>query len=79
MTNAELNRDIKRLAKTVEKYDGTSYSEETDNKIRAELKRLYYADSGFTAMNRQSILIMIRLNGRYRVIPLHQFGIKIII
>lgn len=66
MTASELNRDIKKLLKIQE-----------DPNFEKEFKRLYFADSSFQYMNKKSILIMLRLNLRYRFIPLHSFGINI--
>lgn len=80
MTTQELNRDVKRLVATVNKYDASgTYNEETHNLICKGLKRLYYADDSFEYMNKNSVLAMIRLNGRFRVIALHQFGINIVL
>lgn len=42
-----------------------------------EFERLYNADSEFKYMNLQSVKIMLRLNLRYRIIALHQFGLSI--
>jgi hypothetical protein len=81
MTNAELNRDIKRLNKAIKSFpkseDNGPYFEFIEKWVKPEFKRLYYADSGFTAMNRESILIMIRLNLSHRIIAFHQFGLNI--
>lgn len=77
MTPQELNRDVKRLITKVNKASGDIYREEVYQEICKEIKRLYYADDNFIAMNKSSVLAMIRLNGMYRVIPFHQFGINI--
>ncbi len=71
MTNAELNRDIKRLSK-IENIDS-----DKEEEFKTEFKRLYYADRDFTAMNKESIRMMIRLNLRYRIIAFHHFGLDI--
>lgn len=80
MTAAELNRDIKRLANTVEKLhtlnDHDTYFKEVETTVKPEFKRLYLADSQFEYMNKKSILIMLRLNLQFRIIPLHSFGLK---
>lgn len=75
MTNLELNRDIKRLSNKVK--NRTDGSIQFEDEIKNELRRLYYADREFTAMNKQSVLILLRLNLRYRAITLHHFGISI--
>lgn len=85
MTNAELNRDIKRLKNAITSKlkeatktgDNTPYYDYIANEARAEFLRLYRADHDFTAMNRSSILIMLRLNISHRFEPLHMFGIYI--
>lgn len=69
MTIQELNRDIKRLCKNAENL--------TELERNTEFKRLYFADKEFEAMNKESIKIMFRLNLRYRIIPLHAFGLSI--
>ena len=85
MTNQELNRDIKRL---FVKYTKSRTSEDTsnwiqkdwdnyerqENELKAEFKRLYYADSNFNALNKNSILMMLRMNNTLRVITFHVFG-----
>lgn len=73
MTKQELNRDIKRLAKQF----GTE--KENTPEFEKEFKRLYFADREFTYMNKDSVLIMLRINLRHRFIALHQFGINITI
>lgn len=71
MTSAELNRDIKRLAKQF----GTDGAEKLE--FEKEFKRLYYADDNFQYMNKQSVLIMLSINLRHRFIALHSFGINV--
>jgi hypothetical protein len=76
MTTQELNRDIKRLLKEDSLYASTNKAVHLDN-IRREFVRLYMADQYFQYMNRTSILIMLRLNLRYRFVALHSFGVLI--
>jgi len=66
MTKAELNRDCKRLLKLTE-----------PKRIKIEISRIYYADKEFEYLNRSNILILIRMNLIYRVVPLHLFGTSI--
>lgn len=73
MTNQELNRDIKRLGKQFD----TEKTEKQLQDFEKEFKRLYYADNSFKALNKDSILIMLRTNLRYRFIALHSFGLNI--
>ncbi len=67
MGTKELNRDIKKLQRLV-------LNEGNEGLIRSEFVRLYYADLEFKYMNRSSILIMLRINIRFRIISLHNFG-----
>jgi len=79
MTPAELNRDIKRLLTKANKVpidDDSKYVDYVDE-VKSELLRLYHADDRFQYMNSKSIKIMLRLNLRFRVIPLHIFGLHI--
>lgn len=80
MTPSELNRDIKRLNSDIKKklaIGGTEYYNYIENVAKKEFNRLYHADDHFIYMNRQSILIMLRLNIRHRFVALHMFGIYI--
>lgn len=73
MTTAELNRDIKRLAKQL----GTD--KEHTEEFKKEFLRLYGADNDFKYSNKDSVLTLLRINLRHRFIALHQFGIHITI
>ena len=74
MTPRELNKDIKSLKdKCVRNYP--SQSEEED--VKKEFLRLYLADRKFEYMNKQSVLIMFRLNLRFRFVGLHTFGLHL--
>jgi hypothetical protein len=80
MTVKELNRDIKRLLKLVASYTGKNlpdYHERIEKDVKPEFLRLYNADRSFEYMNKQSIIIMLRLNIRYRFEALHHFGLFI--
>ena len=76
----KLGRDYKKNQKTVS--DTTNkeiwhkFGEENTRQVK-EFKRLYRADDTFEYMNRNSILIMIRLNLSMRAIELHRFGMGI--
>jgi len=76
MTKQELNRDIKRLWKKTKEAD--VLCEWTISEIKAEYKRLFYADPEFEHMNKDNLLRMMALNSKHRFIQLHQFplGIK---
>lgn len=85
MTTQELNRDIKRLAKDIFAHsqlvdksgNNDAYFTFLDTKAKKEFERLFHADREFTAMNRNSILIMLRLNIRHRFVAFHTFGLNI--
>jgi len=51
--------------------------EQHENEVKAEFQRLYRADDTFSSMNKQSVLIMIEINRRWRVIAFHTFGCNI--
>ncbi len=68
MIEKKLNRDIKDLLK---------YANDDSLAFRNEFRHLYGLDPSFKSMSKKSILIMLRLNLRYRIIPLHTFGLNI--
>lgn len=49
----------------------------SEKNMKEEIIRIYTADSSFTLLSKKSILILLRLNLRYRAIPLHHFGLHI--
>jgi hypothetical protein len=73
MTNRELNRDYKRLARRVVAWRNTDgyWENNREAEIKKELSRLYYADPEMFRLNRTSILIFLALNQSFRVVPLH--------
>lgn len=80
MTAKELNRDIKRLANEIYRIsfeDQNKYLAYLESEAKKEFLRLYRADKQFEYMNKQSILIMLRLNVRHRFEAHHMFGIYI--
>lgn len=76
MTTAQLNRDIKRLGKSYDKFinDNTLSDDKT---VKDEVTRLYYADREFQYMSKKSVLILLRVNLSVRAIPLHMFGLNV--
>lgn len=66
MEKRELNKQIKNLLKIKDR-----------QKLEEEFNRLYYVDRPMEYMNKESIKIMIRMNLKYRIIPIHLFGIHI--
>jgi len=78
MTNAELNRDIKRLYKKTTKKMNPKTPEEwrkyegNKEEIQKEFRRLYFADSEAIAMNYASFKMMLSINLSNRFIELHQ-------
>lgn len=81
MTAAELNRDIKRMARDLKKVkdqtDTDLFFNYVENTLKPEFLRLFRADSSFEVMNKQSVLILLRINLSYRFIQLYAFGIEI--
>lgn len=83
MTSQELNRDVKRLLKSIQKatanfkVNESAYYAYIASEATKEFTRIYHADDTFESLNKASILIMIRLNVRHRFVPLHMFGINI--
>lgn len=80
MTKQELNRDIKRLNSEIYRMsfkDQREYLNYIDITAKMEFNRLYMADKTFEYMNKESIVIMLKLNLRHRFVPLHTFGIDI--
>lgn len=82
MTKQELNRDWKRLAKrALDKPRGEDTSDWTEEdwlrnaaeerEIRNEIERLYNADRSFEYANKNSVLIFLALNQRFRAVTLH--------
>jgi hypothetical protein len=80
MLSKELNRDVKRLVKAIQKEvkENAGYIKGDSFPIfQKEFRRLYHADDMFEFMSKDSILRMLRLNLKYRFMPLYLFGIKI--
>lgn len=80
MTTNELNRDVNRLLKSVEKLQGkdnTSFFAAIDSEIKPEFMRLYRADIKCEYLNLKSFKIMTVLNRRFRFVAFHQFFINI--
>lgn len=80
MTKTELNRDVKRLNSEIYRMsfeDFNEYQNYIETAARKEFRRLYDADNQFEYMNKQSVIIMLKLNLRHQFIPLHTFGIHI--
>lgn len=75
-----INKDIKRLYNDFYRLsfdDLENYNSFIANEGKQQFKILYYSDLDFKYMNKESALIMLRLNLRHRFIPLHLFGIYI--
>lgn len=77
MTNRELNRDIKRLFKRINKahytMDIESYYGFIETVARPEYKRLFYADRTMSSWNAQSHIYMLDINVTHRFIALHNY------
>lgn len=80
MTNAELNRDIKRLYKSIEKskeLNNDDYYSFIEKEAKPEFLRLYGADREGTALNLLSFKIMHRLNQTHKFVAFHMFYINL--
>ena len=72
MTNAELNRAVKKFAKDLKSGKIEPYTD--DEKAKKEFQRLHDADKTFKALNADSLRIMIVLNRAYHFINPNYFG-----
>lgn len=82
MTTAEMNRDIKKLAKRVKSLDASGNDPryyEAVNEIKEEANRLYKADPEMKYMNAYSIKVLLNVNVRFRFEAFHYFGANIAI
>ena len=82
MTTKELNNKIRKLYNEVSKLQSEQTNLDVffsiiDTEIKPKYTTLYYADDSFKSFTKESILILIKLNLRYRFIPFHQFGLNI--
>jgi hypothetical protein len=83
MNKQQLNAAILKMAKDItlrsDKSEGDldNFFKYVDKVFKPEFIRLYQLDRKFELMNKRSVLIMFRLNLRYRVIDFHNFGNEI--
>ena len=82
MTTKELNNKIRKLYNEVSKLQSEQTNLDVffsiiDTEIKPKYTTLYYADDSFKSLTKESILILIKLNLRYRFISFHQFGLNI--
>lgn len=85
MTPQQLNKDIKKLNKLVatisadtdKTNDLDKHFKRIDAEVKPEFIRLFHADREFKYMDRTSILIMLRLNIKLRIVAFHSFGLNI--
>ena len=76
MKPRELNRDVARLVKKYKEAENTpEYYDKELPEIKAEWKRLWYADRKANDFNIKSLKAMIRLNVIIRTIPLYHIGL----
>ena len=68
-----LNEEIYRMSFE----DQDQYFSYIQDQAKNKFIELYNSDPKFEFMNKENILIMIRLNLKFRFIPLHLFGINI--
>jgi|GEM_PF-1872415 len=85
MTPQDLNKAIKKLNKLVASISAESdktgnsdnYYKRIEEEVNPEFIRLFHADREFKYMDRTSILIMLRLNIKLRIVAFHTFGLMI--
>lgn len=79
MTTQELNRDVKRLTKKVNsiKVHGDEYYTIIEKEIKPEINRIYFADRTLKSLNADNLRALLRMNLKYRAMPLHTFGLFI--
>ncbi|HET8963757.1 MAG TPA: hypothetical protein VFM99_07665 [Chitinophagales bacterium] len=81
MTKQELNRDVKRLKKSIDRANVKDGNDERfafiEKEVKPEFKRLYRADDTLQSFSADSLRIMLRLNVRFNIVPFHQFGLFI--
>lgn len=73
MTKAELNRDIKRLAKAY------ISGKQDEAELRKEFQRLYHAACVYDTpeCSDRCFIILMRINLEFQYIPLHRFGLSL--
>lgn len=82
MTKLELNRDIKRLSKQINRM---TFEQNDDfysfiaKEAKEEFTRLHYAADNYETLSTDNIIRMIKMNTSYRFIPFHQFHAKMTI
>lgn len=80
MTAQQINNKAKQLHNKVvalDKLDNDTYFEVLEKEIKPLFLEIYNSNKTFELMNKQSVLIMLVLNNRFRIIPFHMFGINI--
>ena len=85
MTTQQLNRDVKRLSasivamhQTVQKNNEQDvWFEFLENYAKKEFIRLYNADNTLNSLTKDSILLMLSMNIKFRFVSLHTFGLMI--
>jgi len=70
-----INKDIANLVATIKNMDESEKFAFESQEIKEEFFRIYRADKKFELMNKKSVLLMMRMNLRFRFEPLHMFGI----
>ena len=90
MTARQLNQRVKNLKKAIliklkaaDIVSGTMpdaqdlYHAFIEGEAKKEFRTIFYADTTFEYLSKESILTMLRLNVRYKFVELHRFGIDI--
>ena len=75
-----LNRDVRRLYRDYNTWRGEDiYNEVRERILKQEFQRLYDSDPTMSMFNRNSILMMLRMNLTLAQVPSHRYGMQILI
>lgn len=80
MTKQELNRDVKRLSSEIYRRsfgNQSEYFNYLNDVAQKEFIRLHHAADDYTALSKDNIIRMVRINGIHRFIPIHQLHYKL--
>lgn len=72
MTKRELNRDIKRLYKRINKDTSKAFSDGEIKAVKAEFNRLFHASVSLRYCSDKAKLAMISMGSKGRFVPLYQ-------
>lgn len=80
MTPKQLNHQIKKFGKqylTELKKPADEFFDWLEKEGKKEFTRLYYADQSMKSINKNSVIILMRINMIHHIIPFHRFGLMV--